>query len=67
MDIIPELTPRKKKFWIWGTAIALVGVIVAKYLVNVCPQEYGLYCKLVGIFIATIGLSVFMMGINKKS
>lgn len=66
MDIIPEMTPGKKKFWIWGTSIALVGVIIAKFIVNVCPQEFALYCKLVGIFISTIGLFIFMMGINKK-
>lgn len=60
------LQKKKLKFWIIGTIVALIGVLVFRVIFKFVEPQYAPYVKYSGLAIATIGLYVVMLGIERK-
>jgi uncharacterized protein YjeT (DUF2065 family) len=56
----------KLKFWIIGTVVALIGVLVFRVLFKFVEPAYASYVKFSGLAIVTVGLTIVMLGVERK-
>jgi MFS superfamily sulfate permease-like transporter len=56
----------KRRYWIWGAALAFVGVLIARVVSQESAANARGYVRGLGVLIAMAGIFVIMLGTRRK-